>query len=93
MIGNEILPAVQNGNGALTAGSVTQYIERKKRNHQTANQQADTVDCIRNGNRLESAEDSVNRSDNADCNTQNTDRLELGDAQQSRQIEDIFKYQ
>ena len=93
MVSHQILPAINNCNRASAASCMAQYIQCKERDHQTANQQADAVYGIRYSNRLQAAENRINRTYHADSNTKNTDGLELGNAQQTGQVKDIFKYQ
>ncbi len=42
---------------------------------------------------FQSAEDSVNRADDSDKDTQDNDGLELGNAEDTGQIENVFKHQ
>ena len=53
---DHVLYAVEN---AVTAGCCGQSREAEERNHQTADDQADAVDGIRNCNGLQTAEDRV----------------------------------
>ena len=62
---NQILEAIDNGK-AFRTGGIAQHMQCKERNHQAADQQADTVDGIGNGNCLQAAENRINRTDNAD---------------------------
>ena len=68
-------------------------MQREERNRQTADQQADTVYGIRYGNCFQTAEDRINRADNADGDTKDNNRLELGNAQHAGQTKNIFEYQ
>ena len=72
---------------------MTEHVECQERDHQTADQQAHAVDGIRYCNSLQTAEDSVNRADDSDKDTQDNDGLELGNAKDSGQIENVFKHQ
>ena len=71
---------------------MTQQRQREERDHQTADDKADTVDCVGYGNRLQTAEDGVAAADNADDDTQNRNCCELADAEDTGNIEDILKY-
>lgn len=72
---------------------MTEHVECQERDHQTADQQAHAVDGIRYCNSLQTAEDSVNRADDSDKDTQDNDGLELGNAKDSGQVENVFKHQ
>lgn len=72
---------------------MTEHVECQERDHQTADQQAHAVDGVRYCNSLQTAEDSVNRADDSDKDTQDNDGLELGNAKDSGQVENVFKHQ
>ena len=90
---DQVAHAVHDGNAAFTAGGMTEHVECQKRDHQTADQQAHAVDGVRYCNSLQTAEDSVNRADDSDKDTQDNDGLELGNAKDSGQVENVFKHQ
>ena len=90
---NEVAHTVHDSNAAFTAGGMTEHVECQERDHQTADQQAHAVDGIRYCNSLQTAEDSVNRADDSDKDTQDNDGLELGNAKDTGQVENVFKYQ
>ena len=90
---NEVAHTVHDSNAAFTAGGMTEHVECQKRDHQTADQQAHAVDGVRYCNSLQTAEDSVNRADDSDKDTQDNDGLELGNAKDSGQVENVFKHQ
>ena len=73
-------------------GFVTQQRQREERDHQAADDEADTVDGVGYGNRLQTAEDGVAAADNTDDDTQNRNCCELADAEDTGNIEDILKY-
>ena len=93
VVANEVAHAVHDGHAALAAGGMTEHVECQERDHQTADQQAHAVDGIRYCNSLQTAEDSVNRADDSDKDTQDNDGLELGNAEDTGQIENVFKHQ
>ena len=84
-----VLDAVHD---AMAAGCSGQSREAEERDHQTADDKADAVDGIRNRNCLQAAEDGVAAADNTDDDTQNRNRCELADAEDTGNIEDILKY-
>ena len=90
---NEIAHTVHDSNAAFTAGGMAEHVECQEWDHQTADQQAHAVDGIRYCNSLQTAEDSVNRADDSDKDTQDNDGLELGNAKDSGQVENVFKHQ
>ena len=90
---DQVAHAVHDSNAAVAAGGMTEHVEREERDHQSADQQTDAVDGIRYRNRLQTAEDGVDRTDNGDQNAENNDRLELGNAKRAGQVENVFKYQ
>ena len=90
---NEVAHTVHDGHAALAAGGMAEHVEREKRDHQAADEQADAVDGIRYGNGFQAAEDGVNRADDGDKDTQDNDGLELGNAKDSGQVENVFKHQ
>ena len=90
---DQVAHAVHDGNAAVAAGGMTEHVEREERDHQSADQQTDAVDGIRYRNRLQTAEDGVDRTDDGDQNAENNDRLELGNAERAGQVENVFKYQ
>ena len=77
----------------VTACCFAEHAQCEERDHEAADQQADAVYGIRYGNGFQSAEDGVNRADDTDDDTQNDNGLELGYAQNTGYVEDIFKYQ
>ena len=90
---DQVAHAVHDGNAAVAAGGMAEHVEREERDHQSADQQTDAVDSIRYRNRLQTAEDGVDRTDDGDQNAENNDRLELGNAERAGQVENVFKYQ
>ena len=52
---NEVAHTVHDSNAAFAAGGMTEHVECQKRDHQTADDKADTVDGIRNRNCLQAA--------------------------------------
>ena len=93
MVGDQILPAIQNGDRIFAARRVTQHIQREKRDHQAADQQTDSIDRIRYRNRLQTAEDRIDRTNHTDRDAKHADRLEFRDPQPIGQVKDIFKHQ
>ena len=78
---------------AAAGRSAAQNVQREERNRQTADQQTDAVYRIRYGNCLQTTEDGVNRTDHADGDAEDNDRLELGDAEDFRQAENVLEYE
>ena len=78
---------------AAAGRSAAQNVQREERNRQTADQQTDAVYRIRYGNCLQTTEDGVNRTDYADGDAEDNDRLELGDAEDFRQAENVLEYE
>ena len=77
----------------VTACRFAEHAQCEERDHEAADQQSDAVYGIRYGYGFQSAEDSVNRADDTDDDTQNDDCLKLGYAQNAGYVEDILKYQ
>ena len=90
---DQVAHAVHDGNAAVAAGGMAEHAQRQERDHQSADQQTDAVDGIRYRNRFQTAEDGVDRTDDGDQNAENNDRLELGNAKDSGQVENVFKHQ
>ena len=72
---------------------IAEQQQTEDRDHKAADDQSDAVDGIRYCNSLQTAEDSVNRADDSDKDTQDNDGLELGNAKDSGQVENVFKHQ
>lgn len=84
------------GDKVLNAGkeaAVAEDADGQDRDQQTADQQTHAVYGIGYRNCLQAAEDCVDGTDNADCNTQDCDALEAGDAEQLIQLEDLVEGQ
>ena len=84
------------GDKVLNTGkeaAVAEDADGQDRDQQTADQQAHAVYGIGYCNCLQAAEDRVDRTDNADRNTQDRDALISGDAEQLIQMEDLVEGQ
>ena len=75
----------------MTAGCCGQRREAEERDHQTADDQADAVNGIRNCNGLQTAEDRVAAADDADDNAENCDSDEFAGAHDAGDIKDLLE--
>ena len=78
-------------NDAAAAGFLCQQSQREERNHEAANEQANAVNRIGYGNRLQTAENGVAGTDNANDDTQHADGRKPCDAQRSRKIKNSLE--
>lgn len=84
------------GDEVLNAGkeaAVAEDADGQDRDQQTADQQTHAVYGVGYRNCLQAAEDCVDGTDNADCNTQDRNTLISGDAEQLIQMENLIEGQ
>ena len=75
----------------MTAGCCGQSREAEERDHQTADDQADAVDGIRNCNSLQTAEDRVAAADDADDNAEDCDSDEFAGAHDAGDVKNLLE--
>ena len=78
---------------AVDKAAVTKCTHCDDRQRDAADNQTEAVDGIGYGNRLQAAEDGVNRTDNTDGSRRDGNALQFGNLQQTADVENLVEHQ